>query len=113
MERLVNLRLLDFFLPGGDTVNTTMWRQCQTNNYRQVLVSGSHSTNSEQVVSLFFDMGKAYDLTRRHGILMDIHEAGMERRMFKFIKNFLKPRSFKVKANEILSDIKVQTEGIH
>ena len=68
--------------------------------------------NSEHVVSIFFDMEKAYDLTWRHGILMDLHEAGIEGRMFKFIENFLRPRSFKVKVNEILSVTKVQTEGI-
>ena len=68
--------------------------------------------NSEQVVSTFFDMGKAYDLTWRHGILMDIHKAGIEGRMFKFIQKKFKLRSFKVKVNEILSDTKDQTEGI-
>ena len=52
---------------------------------------------------------KAYDLTWRHGILKDIH--GEEGIMFKFIENFLKPRSFKVNVNEILSDTKVQTKG--
>ena len=55
-------------------------------------------------------MEKAYNLTWRHGILMDKNEAGKEGRMLNFIKNFLKPRSFKV--NEILSDTKVETEGI-
>ena len=49
-------------------------------------------------------MENAYDLTCRHGIIMDIHEAGIEGRMFNFIHNFLKPRSFKVNVNEILSD---------
>ena len=43
---------------------------------------------------------------------MAIVEAGIVGRMFNFIQNFLKPRSFKVKVNEILSDTKVQTEGI-
>ena len=43
---------------------------------------------------------------------MDIHEAGVEGRMFKFIQNFLKPRTFKVEVIEFLSDTKVQTEGI-
>ena len=43
---------------------------------------------------------------------MDIRETGIEGRMFKFIENFLKLRSFKVKVNKILSDIKIQTEGI-
>ena len=42
---------------------------------------------------------------------MDIHEAGIEERMFKLIQNLLKPRSFKVKVNKVLSVSKVQTEG--
>ena len=33
-------------------------------------------------------------------------------RILKFIQNFLKPRSFKIKVNEIVSDTKAQTEGI-
>ena len=43
---------------------------------------------------------------------MDIHEAGIEGRIFNFIQNFLKPRYFKINVNEILSDTKVETEGI-
>ena len=43
---------------------------------------------------------------------MDIHEARIEGRMFNFIQNFLKPRPFKVKVNDNLSDTKVQTEAI-
>ena len=93
-----------------------MWRHSQTNNYPRSLVSGSNSkkaqVNNEQTVSIFFYMEKVYPLTRRHGILMDKHEAGRKVRMFNFIQNFLKPRSFKVKVNKILSDTKVQTEGI-
>ena len=65
--------------------------------------------NDEKIVSIFFDMEKAYDLPWRRGILMDKHEAGIERRMFNFLQSFLKTRSFKVKVNEILSDISVQT----
>ena len=67
--------------------------------------------NSEHIVSIFFNMEKAYDLTWRHVILMDIHEAGTEGRIFKFIENFLKPRSLKDSVNEILTDTKVQREG--
>ena len=68
--------------------------------------------NNEQGVIIFLDMEKASDLTWRHGILIDIHEAGKDGRMFKFIQNFLSSRSFKVKVIEVLSDTKVQTEGI-
>ena len=42
---------------------------------------------------------------------MEIYVAGMEGRIFNFIAEFLKSRSFEVKINEILSDTKVQTEG--
>ena len=57
-------------------------------------------------------MERAYVyVTLRHGILIGINEAGMEGIMFNFIQNFLTPRSFEVKVNEILSDAKVQTEG--
>ena len=43
---------------------------------------------------------------------MDIHDTGLEGRMSKFFQNFLKPRSFKVKVNEVLCFAKVQTESI-
>ena len=36
--------------------------------------------NGEQVVSIFFDLEKAHDLTRRNGILIDLDEAGEEGR---------------------------------
>ena len=42
---------------------------------------------------------------------MGIHEARIEGTMSKMIQKFLKPRSFKVKVNEILSDTKAQTEA--
>ena len=113
---MVNVRLLDFFEQKG-TLSTL---QCGGRAKRTTIdhllsleaTVRKAQANSEHVVSIFFDMEKAYNLTWRHGILMDIHEAGIEGRMFKFIENFLKPRSFKVKVNEILSDTKVQTEGI-
>ena len=68
--------------------------------------------NSEQVLVVFFDMEKAYDLKWSHGNLKDINEARIDGRMFNFIQKAFKPRSFKVKVNEILTETKVQTEGI-
>ena len=43
---------------------------------------------------------------------MYINNPGIEWIMFNFIQNFLKPRFFKIQVNEILSDAKVQTEGL-
>ena len=68
--------------------------------------------NGVKVVSIFLDMHKSYDLTWRDDILMDINEDEIERRIFNFIQKFLKPRSFKVKISEVLSDLKIQTESI-
>ena len=67
--------------------------------------------NSEYVVSIFFKMGKAYDLTWKPFVLIDIYEAGIEVRMFKFIQNLLKIRSFKLEVDEIISDTEIQIEG--
>ena len=107
MERIVNVRLLDFFDQKG-TLDTIMWRQSQTNNYRPSFVSGSHSKEgpSKRWVSPINlrHIEKAFDLTLRHCILMDINEAEIEGRMFSFVQ---------VKVNETLCDTKIQTEGIH
>jgi len=39
----------------------------------------------ENVVSVFFDLGKAYDATWKYGILHDLHEAGIRGRLPYFI----------------------------
>ena len=57
-------------------------------------------------------MEKAYDLTWRHVILMDLNKAVIEGSMLSFIQKFLNPRFFRVKVNEILSETKIQTEAI-
>ena len=116
MERIVNVRLLDFFEQKGTLSTLHCGGRAKRITIDHLLslketVRKAHA-NNEEVVSIFFNMEKTYDLTWRHDILMDIHEAGLEGRMFKFIQNFLIPRSFKVKVNQILSDIKVQTERI-
>ena len=94
------------------TVNITVWRQSlsQTSNHRSSVRKAQ--LNSEQVLFIFFDIEKIYDLTWSHGILMDLNEAGIEGRMLKFIQKLLKPRSFKVKVNEITSHAKFQKEAI-
>ena len=34
--------------------------------------------NKQEIVSIFFDLEKAYDTTWKYGILRDLHEAGYE-----------------------------------
>ena len=42
----------------------------------------------EHVVSVFFDLEKAYDTTWKYGILRDLYDAGLRGRMPDFISNF-------------------------
>ena len=59
--------------------------------------------NKQEVVSIFFDLEKAYDTTWKYGILKDLHEAGLRRCMPLFISKFLENRNFKVRVGSTLS----------
>ena len=68
--------------------------------------------NKQEVVSIFFDLEKAYDTTWKHGILKDLHEAGLRGRMPIFISKFLENRNFRVRLGSTLSDPFEQEMGI-
>lgn len=68
--------------------------------------------NGENVISVFFDMEKAYDKTWRYGILNDLRVLGLRGRLPMFIKESLQDRVFKIRLRNCLSDIKVQETGI-
>ena len=53
--------------------------------------------NKQEVVSIFFDLDKAYDTIWKYGILRDLHEAGLRGRMPIFISNFLDLKKFTLK----------------
>ncbi|GBO16986.1 putative RNA-directed DNA polymerase from transposon X-element [Araneus ventricosus] len=65
----------------------------------------------KHLVSIFFDMEKAYDRAWRHGILNDLHNVGFRGNLPIFIQNFLLKRTFNVRINDILSDNFIQNEG--
>jgi ribonuclease HI len=66
----------------------------------------------EHVVSVFFDLEKAYDTTWKYGILRDLHEAGLRGRLPEFISNFLANRLFRVRVGSCLSDAYNQEMGV-
>ena len=66
----------------------------------------------EHVVSVFFDLEKAYDTTWKHGILLDLFGAGLRGRLPDFIAKFLSDRSFKVRVGSCLSDTFNQEMGV-
>ncbi|GBM34530.1 hypothetical protein AVEN_43187-1 [Araneus ventricosus] len=64
------------------------------------------------LVSVFFDMDKAYDRTWRYGILKDMHDMGFRGKFPIFIKKILKTRTFQVRIGDILSQNFQQCEGV-
>ena len=65
--------------------------------------------NRLYAVTIFFDLEKAYDATRKHGILRD---ADLRGRMPDFIAKFLSNRQFRVRIGNHLSDTYDQEMGV-
>ena len=49
------------------------------------------------MVSIFFDLEKAYDTTWKYGIMKDLHYMDLRGRLPLFIQNFLSERKFRVR----------------
>ena len=64
------------------------------------------------LVSIFFDLNKAYDRTWRYGIISDLFNLNLRGNLPNFIPNFLNNRSFQVKILNTLSDDFYQEEGV-
>ena len=64
------------------------------------------------VVSVFFDLEKAYDTTWKYGITKDLHGFGLRGRIPNFISNLVKHRSFKVRVGSTFSDSYPQEMGV-
>ena len=66
----------------------------------------------EHLVSVFFDLEKAYDTTWKYGIMKDVHEIGLKGRLPLFLQKFLTDREFKVKVGSTLSELHNQEQGV-
>ena len=69
-------------------------------------------SRKQHLVSVFFDLEKAYDMTWRHGILQDLHNIGLRGLLPLFIQQFLVERKFLVKMHGLYSDVYTQTNGV-
>ena len=66
----------------------------------------------KHLVSIFFDLEKAYDTTWKHGILLDLYKTGLCGRLPMFICDFLSDRYFKVRVGNTYSDPYSQEAGV-
>ncbi|GBN18751.1 putative RNA-directed DNA polymerase from transposon BS [Araneus ventricosus] len=116
LERMVNSRLVHVlekkkwlspfqsgFRFGRGTIDNILLLE---NSIREAFVSKKH------LVSILFDMEKAYDKTWRYGILKDLYGIGFKGNLPIFIQNFLKTRSFRVRIGNTLSDGFYQEDGV-
>ena len=68
--------------------------------------------HNQHLVSVFFDLEKAYDTTWKYKIMKDLHGFGLRGRLPIFISNFLQDRSFKVRVVSTFSDSHPQEMGV-
>ena len=59
----------------------------------------------EHVLTIFFDLEKAYDTTWKHGILADLWDLGFRGHLPRFIQSFLSERFFRVRVGSTLSEL--------
>jgi ribonuclease HI len=91
------------FRRGRSTVDNIMQLE---NNIRNAFVRRNH------LVSIFFDIEKAYDRTWRYGILRQLYNFNLMGNLPIFIENFLSLRNFKVRIGNTYSDVFIQEEGV-
>ena len=116
LKRMVNHRLIWYL----ETNNLISNKQC---GYKKKRGCIDHLTNlenyiregfikKEHIVTIFFDLEKAYDTTWKFGIIKDLYDLKLRGRLPKFIKNFSTDRTFQVRIGSTLSDLKKQEEGV-
>ena len=115
-ERIINKRLV-FYLENNGIIT-----ECQS-GFRKSKSTIDHIIRlesavrqafikKEHLVTVYFDLEKAYDTTWKKGIMMDLHEAGLRGRLPLFISEFLEKRKFSVRIGSTLSDLYDQEEGV-
>ena len=70
------------------------------------------SLKKDHVLTIFFDLEKAYDTTWKHGILADLWDLDFRGHLPRFIQSFLSERSFRVRVGSTLSELLEQEMGV-
>ena len=92
MERMINDRLTWFFESNNIITNfqSGFRHQHSTNDHLVRIETFIREAfiKKEHLVSVFFDLEKAYDTTWKYGIMKDVHDIGLKGRLTLFIQNF-------------------------
>ena len=113
MERMINDRLTRFLESNNIITNfqSGFRHQRSTNDHLVRLETFIREAfiKKEHLVSVFFDLEKAYDTTWKYG---DVHDIGLKGRLPLFLQNFLTDREFKAKVGSTLSELHNQEQGV-
>ena len=116
MEQMINDRLTWFLESNNIITNfqSGFRHQRSTNDHLVRLETFIREAfiKKEHLVSVFFDLEKAYDTTWKYGIMKDVHDIGLKGRLPLFLQNFLTDREFKVKVGSTLSELHNQEQGV-
>ncbi|GBL72884.1 RNA-directed DNA polymerase from mobile element jockey [Araneus ventricosus] len=116
LERMVSARLMHvlerskWFVPSQSGFRRM--RNAIDNLLKLETVIREAFVRKKHLVSIFFDIEKAYDCTWRYGILKNLSDIGLKGNLPLFIKNFLQTRIFQIRIGNILSDNFNQQEGV-
>ena len=116
LERMINARLV-WYLEINNLISSVQSgfrseRSTNDNLVRLETFIRDAFVKKEHVVSVFFDLEKAYDTTWKYGILRDLHELGVKGRLANFLESFLAERSFQVRVGSTLSDTFRLSQGV-
>ena len=115
MERMVNNRLV-WYLEVNEILTKFQagFRKNRSANDQLVRFESllrDAFINKDHVVSIFFDLEKAYDTAWKHGV-KDMHESGLQGHLPVFVENFMRDREFNVRIGTTMPDNFIQEMGI-
>ena len=116
LEKMVNSRLV-WYLESGGYLSPVQYGFRKVRSTSHALLSLESSVceafacNHHQV-TVFFDIGKAYDTAWCHGILLNLFDFGLRGRLPNFVRQFLSQRLLRVRVGSELSKVYPLENGV-
>ena len=116
LERVINRRLISFLEERKILSPTqTGYRKHRSTEDQLALIAQEIENafqEKKKVISVFFDLTKAFDKVWREGLLLKTLESGVSGKMYRWIRCFLHDRSARVKLDGHLSKSVKMREGV-
>ena len=116
MERMINRRLVWYLESHKLLTNVQCGFRSKRSTVKHLVRFETFSReafiHNQHLVSVFFDLEKAYDTTWKFEVMKDLRGFGLRGRLPMFISNVLQDRSFKVRVGSTFSDSHPQEMGV-